>query len=194
MSSIKKYKRLQSGLRYQHGRNLDFSMTYPYAPKGSKRVKAVTTGSERTRLSAAFGATAGGTKLPIYIIVPRKREIENYIPPNNVVLVYKTGATFDQIEIVDYLDIVIKKFMNETGLERSKFTLFINSAKCDEINLNRIFIPPLVTYLLQPADVAWFANIKKEYNAKWCDWFLQAEKTYTRQNNMRFPGNKSKLY
>jgi hypothetical protein len=177
---------------------LDFPTSYTYAKKGSKRVKAVTSGAERTRLSAAFGATASGIKLPIYIIVPRKTELSNYEPPENVVLVYKTGATFDQYQVADYLDLVIKKFINNRRLETGKFTMFIDSAKChltqtvsakySEINVNRMFIPPRMTNLLQPADVAWFANIKKAYNSKWCEWFMTADKTYTKNNNMRSPG------
>ncbi|CAF0834120.1 unnamed protein product [Brachionus calyciflorus] len=30
-----------------------------------------------------------------------------------------------------------------------------------------------MTNLLQPADVCWFASIKKEYHNKWNKWFLQ---------------------
>ena len=38
-----------------------------------RRVKATTSGNERTRLSAAYSGTASGRKLPIYMIINRKR-------------------------------------------------------------------------------------------------------------------------
>jgi hypothetical protein len=41
------------------------------------------TGNERTRLSAAFTATAGGKKLPIFMIVPRKTDLPDYEPPDD---------------------------------------------------------------------------------------------------------------
>ena len=41
---------------------IDFPSTYTYEECGAKRVKAVTAGQEKTRLSAAFTATASGIK------------------------------------------------------------------------------------------------------------------------------------
>ncbi|CAF0972290.1 unnamed protein product, partial [Brachionus calyciflorus] len=37
-----------------------------------------------------------------------------------------------------------------------------------------------MTNLLQPADVCWFASIKKEYHNKWNKWFLEDERSFTR--------------
>ena len=90
---------------------VDFPPDCTYEEKGTKRVKAVTSGSERTRLSAAFTATASGTKLPIMILVPRKTCLPDYTPPDNVRLVYKTGATFDQNVICDFLTTVVGEHM-----------------------------------------------------------------------------------
>jgi hypothetical protein len=51
--------------------------------QGKRRVRATTSGNERTRISAAFSATASGIKLPIYMIIPRKTDLPNFSPPNN---------------------------------------------------------------------------------------------------------------
>ena len=87
-------------------------------------VKATTAGQEKTRLSAAFTATASGInlnahfqkfffcnfkfqnvtkgmKLPILIIIPRENSFPDYTPPDNVRVLYKTGATFDSDVICD---------------------------------------------------------------------------------------------
>lgn len=75
---------------------LDFPSNFTYESKGAKRVKATTCGGEKAKISAAFTASAAGDKLPIFIIVPRKTDLPNYTPPDNVLVVYKDGATFDK--------------------------------------------------------------------------------------------------
>ncbi|RNA04130.1 hypothetical protein BpHYR1_039126 [Brachionus plicatilis] len=49
------------------------------------------------------------------------------------------------------------------------------------------FIPPRMTNLLQPADVSWFASIKKQYHNKWNKWFLEDERSFTRFGNTKSP-------
>ena len=61
---------------------LDFPGKYSYAKKGSRRVKATTTGNERTRISAAFTFAANGTKLPIFCVIPRVTDLNCDIPAN----------------------------------------------------------------------------------------------------------------
>jgi hypothetical protein len=52
-------------------------------PESSRRTPAKTSGNERTRISAAYSATASGIKLPIHILVNRATEIPNYEHPEN---------------------------------------------------------------------------------------------------------------
>jgi hypothetical protein len=89
--------------------NVDFS-NYTFAKKGSRRVKATTSGNERTRLSAAFSSTASGLKLPIFLIVPRKTDLPDYEPPEECILKYKTGGTINNDVIVEYIDRVLIPF------------------------------------------------------------------------------------
>jgi hypothetical protein len=56
---------------------------------GSRRVDAVTTGQQKTRVSVCFTATASGTKLKPLILIPRKNPLKNWVPPNNVEIVYE---------------------------------------------------------------------------------------------------------
>ncbi|CAF1149533.1 unnamed protein product, partial [Brachionus calyciflorus] len=63
---------------------LDFPSNYTFEEKGTKRIKSITNVAERVRLSAAFSATADDEKLPVYVLVPRKSDLPNYTPPNNV--------------------------------------------------------------------------------------------------------------
>jgi len=61
---------------------LDAPSAYTYDVKGTKRVKANTTGNEKTRLSAAFSAAADGVKLPVFVIIPRKVRTFNVVMPH----------------------------------------------------------------------------------------------------------------
>ena len=51
-----------------------------------------------------------------------------------------------------------------------------------------IFIPGRMTNLLQPADVLWFAPIKKKFKKYWSDWFMHDNKSLTKQGNTKSPG------
>ena len=50
---------------------------------GSKRVPASTSGNERTRMSAAFSASASGIKLPIHFLINRATELTDFEQPDN---------------------------------------------------------------------------------------------------------------
>ncbi|CAF1111235.1 unnamed protein product [Brachionus calyciflorus] len=141
--------------------SLDFPSSYTFTFRGAKRVKASTTGSERARISAAFTATAAGEELPILVLVPRSTELPDYEPPENVVIIYKTLATFN--EDILFID---SARSHQTKLVQNKFK---------EFDIETVFIPPRLTNLLQPADVSWFGKIKKEYNEKWNDWFMNSD-------------------
>ena len=69
-----KYKSIDLGQIVNMGEKniyVDSSNNYTYDKRVSNRVKATISGNERTRQSAAFSAAANGTKLPIFIILPR---------------------------------------------------------------------------------------------------------------------------
>ena len=66
-----------------------------------------TTGNERTRISAAFSATASGHKLPILLVVPRVKELPDFTPADDVIVVYKTGGTFNDDIICKYVESVV---------------------------------------------------------------------------------------
>ena len=59
----------------------------------------------RTRLSAAFSLTASGLKLPIFLIIPIEKLICLIMNrPKECILKYKTGRTFNDDVIVEYID------------------------------------------------------------------------------------------
>jgi len=174
---------------------LDAPSNYTYAESGARRVKAVTSGNDRTRLSVAFTAAADGTKLPLLAIIPRKTPLQG-LSDLDIVCEYKSSSTFDDEMILKYIQRIVLPYKLNKGL--NKVVLLLDSATCHqtkkvsdfclENNVFLLFIPPRLTNLLQPADVVWFAPIKKAYKKKWNHWFIYDEHTFTINNNMRSPG------
>jgi hypothetical protein len=159
---------------------LDFPSKVTYERKGTKRVKSVTTGGGRVRLSAAFSTTASGEKLLILILVPRKTPLpdNSFIggkSPTNVYLIYKPSATFDETVVCKYLDNIVQPY--KTGNQIKKSAILLDSARChntksvkeklDQLSIKKISVPPRMTNLLQPADVSWFRPLKQNYNRLW---------------------------
>ena len=56
---------------------------------------------------------------------------------------------------------------------------------CEENNISLEFIPPRFTSILQPADEAWFSELKRAYHQKWTEWYLNDERTFTKAGNMQ---------
>ncbi len=156
-------------------------------------MKVTTTGNEKTRLSAAFTAAADGYKLPIFAIVPRVRHIADIDDLADIASEYKTSSTFDDEMIIKYLTRVVVSYMTLRSF--TSVLLIIDSARCHltekvkqfcaSKSISLLIIPPRMTNLLQPADVCWFAPIKKALKREWDQWYIHEEHTYTAANNMR---------
>ncbi len=137
---------------------------------GSRRVRATTTGNEKTRLSAAFSAVADGIKLPVFVIIPRVRRLDAIDELDYIEAEYRIGGTFNDAMIVQYLERIVIPYML-----RKKFAsvlLLIDQAKCHMTEMVKnfciskrivlVFIPPRMTNLLQPADVRAFQKAPQE--------------------------------
>ena len=61
---------------------LDFPSNYSYTKKGSRRVKATTSGNERTRILAGFTFSGSGFTLSVYCVLPRVTDLNFNIPEN----------------------------------------------------------------------------------------------------------------
>jgi hypothetical protein len=97
------------------------------APIGTKRVDAVTTGQQKTRVSVMF--TASGTKLKPLILVPRKNPLKNWVPPNNVHVVYGTNENFSEKVISEqFIPNVLVPHKLEHGLP--KLDIVFDQAPC----------------------------------------------------------------
>ena len=158
---------------------------------------ATTSGHEKVKISAAFCASADGRKLPVLLIIPRKTDIPDFNPPENVVLHYKTSATLSE-------DVIKNEFFGRVlgphaHRQNIKPRLILDNASCHKskivtdaatsANIQLFNIPPNLTSILQPADVCWFAPIKSKLHDKWTQWYMNEDvHTFTKANNLRSPG------
>ena len=97
---------------------------------------------------------------------------------------YKTGGTFNEHVIIEWINRVLLPYKLANGFE--ELYLIYDSAKChltplvkNHLENNKIIlklVKPGMTNLIQPADVILFAIFKTLFGNKWNDWF------YTHQN------------
>ena len=147
-------------------------------------------------MSAAFTAAADGAKLPVFAIVPRVTRIPAIDDLVDIEAEYKTSSTFDDETIIKYLRRIVLSYMTRRSF--TSVLMLIDSARChltakvkefcQTNHIELLFIPPRMTNLLQPADVCWFAPIKKALKKRWDSWYVNDTHlhTFTAANNMRF--------
>ena len=85
-------------------------------------VEAVTSGQQKTRISVCFTASASGTKLPVLVLIPRKKPLKNFTAPNNLVVVYGTNGTFNESLVCEYyVPNVLVSYKNEKKMSNLHF-------------------------------------------------------------------------
>ncbi|CAF0983012.1 unnamed protein product [Brachionus calyciflorus] len=63
---------------------LDSPNSSTFDLKGTKTVKATTNGAEKVRVSAIFTGSASGEKIQTFILLPRKTDLPNNTPPDDI--------------------------------------------------------------------------------------------------------------
>lgn len=167
-----------------------FKGNYSYEEKGTKIVKATTAGAEKTRLPMAFCCAANGDKLPILIVIPRKKPLKDFVPPENVMLVYRgaNNNTFNSEYIRDqFIDRILMPHKYRYGHKKAHIILDLKE-KLSQNGFGLTHIPPRITGFLQPADVVWFKPIKTAFHRKWSDWYMNDPKAFTANHNFKSPG------
>lgn len=156
-----------------------------------------TSGNEKTRVSILFCANADGRKLKPIILVPRVKPLKDYSPPENVIVCYQKGNTFNENVICDSF---IKRCLLPDILARNvkSATVVLDHAPCHQTlmvrntfkdnNIKTIMVPKRMTALLQPADVSWMRPLKLRFKEKWQEWLINEPKSLTASGNWRSPG------
>ena len=169
-----------------------------YDRKGTRRVRAATCVAEKVKLSCAFTAAADGTKLPLLILLPRKKPLNNFQCPDNVIIHYQKGTNSFTAAVMNdvYLTRIFSPHIRRRDHKHAQLFLdqapyhkarsVVDKFKNEDINIH--FIPACLTDLLQPADVGWFHTVRCEYRNKWTGWYITSAKAWTKQGNLKSPG------
>jgi hypothetical protein len=92
---------------------IDSPTTATFAQIGSRRVEAIRSGQQKTRVSVCFTAAESGRKLKPLILLPRKNTLKNWVPPYPVELVYGTAGNFNETVICEsYIPRVLVDYKN----------------------------------------------------------------------------------
>lgn len=149
------------------------------------------------RISVAFCCAADGTRLPPLILLPRKKPIPDFIPPTNVIVLNKPSGNFDTQTIVEsFFQRVLIPHILRNNLKNP--IIYFDRAPChfndvvktylSKNNIEFEFFPPRLTNVLQPADIVWFKSLKSAYKNLWSDWYVNEDKAFTKQGNLKSPG------
>jgi len=176
---------------------IDPPTTATFAPIGSRRVEAITSGQQKTRVSVCFTAAASGKKCKPLILLPRKHPLKNWVPPNTVELVYGTSGNFNETVISEtYIPRILVPYKNQHRFQG--LHILFDQAPCHVTAKSKAtfagasidvkWIPKRMTPFLQPADQSWMRPLKLSYQRKWNNWMRTAPKAYTPAGNLKSPG------
>jgi len=130
-------------------------------------------------------------------LIPRKNPLKNWVPPDNVEIVYGSKGTFNESVITEhFIPKILVNHKNEKRMQR--LHLIFDQAPCHttarakanfmNASINVHWVPKRMTSFLQPADVAWMRPLKCAYFLKWNNWLINAQKAYTKAGNRKSPG------
>lgn len=125
--------------------------------KETKRVTSKSTGQEKANVTMHLSCLAGGTKLPMFVIVQRKRELEGL--PEDVIIHYDSKSRFMAAAAfkVWYEKVVQHHFQGRQNLiiidghSSHKSPRVQEMANYDKSTVK--ILPPNLTFCLQPLDV-----------------------------------------
>lgn len=113
-------------------------------------------------------------------MVPREKELDKFTSPSNLVIIYKSTATFDEEIIHQYLNTLFADKKHRLDTRLCHLTPYERDSM-KTLDLQPIIILPRMTNILQP--VCWFASIKRAYCSKWSEWNANELKEKTIYNN-----------
>ena len=159
--------------------------------KGVKSVSIKSTGHEKVRITVILTARADGTKLPPYIVIPRKREIKELANMRGVIFAYSDRSWMDDSLTADYLKRVIGQFsFNKRLLIWDAFRCHLSQSTKQQLRNMKIdtaVIPGGCTSFIQAPDVSWNKSLKSKLSDYYEDWTVNGVHTFTKGGNQRPP-------
>lgn len=152
------------------------------APRGQKRIGAVTSWERGKNVTAICAMSASGTYIPPLFIFPRQRhspQLEKDGPPGAVYTCSHNGWTNESIYIKWLRHFI--EYSKPTAEQPVLLIMDNHNSHCtleawEVAKANHVVmlsIPPHSSHRLQPLDVTFFGPFKRAYN-KECDMFMKS--------------------
>ena len=162
------------------------------AEKGVKSVPIVTTGHDKDRFTVMLACRGDGSKLPPYIVFKRKTLPKKMVFPPGVIVRCQEKGWMNEEMVKDWINTVWSKV---GGLSRKQSLLVWDSFRAHlsnpvrralkTVNTECAVIPGGMTSILQPLDVCLNKPFKDRLRAKWQDWMLSGDHTFTASGRTR---------
>ena len=162
------------------------------AEKGVKSVPIVTTGHDKDRFTVMLASRGDGSKLSPYVVFKRKTIPKEMVFPPGVIVRCQEKGRMNEEMVKDWINTVWSKV---GGLSRKQSLLVWDSFRAHlsnpvrralkTVNTECAVIPGGMTSILQPLDVCLNKPFKDHLRAKWQDWMLSGDHTFTASGRTR---------
>lgn len=200
------FQRFVLSLRRRHGYHLgqfgntdqtplyfDMPATTTVEKKGAKQVRVLSSGHEKTRVTAMLCCTADGHKLPPYLIFRRKTLPKGIVFPSGVIVRANEKGWMTTDLVADWIDHVWRK--RPGGSLGLRAMLVLDAFRChldqrikDKLaacNTDLVVIPGGMTSQLQPLDVCLNKPVKDRIRALYTEWLVSGCHEFTPSNRMK---------
>lgn len=158
----------------------DMPATTTVEKKGTKQVRVLSSGHEKTRVTAMLCCTADGHKLPPYLIFKRKTLPKGIVFPSGVIIRANEKGWMTTDLVADWIDHVWRKRPGASLGLRAMLVLDAFRCHLDErikdklhaCNTDLVVIPGGMTSQLQPLDVSLNKPVKDRIRALYTEWLV----------------------
>lgn len=171
----------------------DMPATTTVEKKGAKQVRVLSSGHEKTRVTAMLCCTADGHKLPPYLIFRRKTLPKGIVFPSGMIVRTNEKGWMTTDLVADWIDHVWRK--RPGGSLGLRAMLVLDAFRChldqrikDKLaacNTDLVVIPGGMTSQLQPLDVCLNKPVKDRIRALYTEWLVSGCHEFTPSNRMK---------
>ena len=165
--------------------------------EGSKSVSLKSTGHEKMNFTVMLSACADGSKKRLFIVFKGKGntvEAKKLKQRKDIHVTFSDNGWFNDQVTIEYLDFL---YPNTLFQKQQNRLLIWDAYRCHisestkgvlhKKNVHTMVIPGGCTSLIQAPDVSWNAPLKAAMRDEYDNWWLNADKEYTRFNNIKAP-------